>query len=145
VFTLLFFSSKCRLFHNSSVFGSCIIHILYTGCAKIKKNNSGAKRLIQHTHLSSVPMYFSHEKLHNIHCTESGRHPGSDIQKIHTIFSSMETVKAAALARKVRRGSTCCTECGHQLPQYNDIYRNTHSCDVRLLAMGVYSDVTTIE
>jgi len=26
-------------------FGSCIIHILYTGCAKIKKNNSGAKRL----------------------------------------------------------------------------------------------------
>jgi hypothetical protein len=27
------------------LFGSCIIHILYTGCAKIKKNNSGAKRL----------------------------------------------------------------------------------------------------
>jgi len=25
------------LFHNSNVFGSCIIHILYTGCAKIKK------------------------------------------------------------------------------------------------------------
>jgi len=23
------------LFHNSNVFGSCIIHILYTGCAKI--------------------------------------------------------------------------------------------------------------
>jgi len=39
------FSSKCLLFHNSNVFGSCIIHILYTGCAKIKKNNSGAKRL----------------------------------------------------------------------------------------------------
>jgi len=30
-----FFSSKCSLFHNSNVFGSCIIHILYTGCAKI--------------------------------------------------------------------------------------------------------------
>ena len=29
-------SSKCSLFHNSNVFGSCIIHILYTGCAKIK-------------------------------------------------------------------------------------------------------------
>jgi len=27
------------------VFGSCIIRILYTECAKIKKNNSGAKRL----------------------------------------------------------------------------------------------------
>ena len=33
----VFFSSKCSLFHNSNIFGSCIIHILYTGCAKIKK------------------------------------------------------------------------------------------------------------
>ena len=33
----VFFSSKCRLFHNATFFGSCIIHILYTGCAKIKK------------------------------------------------------------------------------------------------------------
>ena len=40
-----FFYSKCSLFHNSNVFGSCIIYILYTGCAKIKKNNSGAKSL----------------------------------------------------------------------------------------------------
>ena len=41
------FSSKCSLFHNSNFFGSCIIHILYTECAKIKKkNNSGAKGLI---------------------------------------------------------------------------------------------------
>jgi len=42
------YSSKCSFFfffHNSNVFGSCIIHILYTGCAKIKKNNSGTKRL----------------------------------------------------------------------------------------------------
>ena len=41
-----FFSSKCSLLHNSKSFGSCIIHILCTGCAKIKKNNSGAKRLM---------------------------------------------------------------------------------------------------
>jgi len=27
------------------LFGSCIIYILYTECAKIEKNNSGAKRL----------------------------------------------------------------------------------------------------
>ena len=33
----MFSSSKCSLFHNSIVFDSCIIHILYTGCAKIKK------------------------------------------------------------------------------------------------------------
>ena len=44
--TLRFFSSsKCSLFHNSNVFDSCIIHILYTGVLTFKKNNSGAKRL----------------------------------------------------------------------------------------------------
>ena len=32
-----FFSSKCSLFHNSNLYVSCIIHILYTGCAKIKE------------------------------------------------------------------------------------------------------------
>ena len=37
VYTLRFISSKCSLFHNSNVFGSCIIHILYTGGAKVKK------------------------------------------------------------------------------------------------------------
>ena len=29
VYTLRFFLLKCSLFHNSNVFGSCIIHILY--------------------------------------------------------------------------------------------------------------------
>ena len=38
VYTLrFFFSLKCSLFHNSNLFGSCIIHILYTECANIKK------------------------------------------------------------------------------------------------------------
>jgi len=38
VYTLRFFSSsKWSLFHNSNIFGSSIIHILYTGCAEIKK------------------------------------------------------------------------------------------------------------
>ena len=32
-----FLSSKCSLFHNANFFGSYIIHILYTQCAKIKK------------------------------------------------------------------------------------------------------------
>jgi len=36
VYILRFFlSSKCSLFHNSNLFGSCFIHILYTECAKI--------------------------------------------------------------------------------------------------------------
>ena len=38
VYTLrFFFSLKYILFHNSNLFGSCTIHILYTECAKIKK------------------------------------------------------------------------------------------------------------
>ena len=50
VHTLCFFSYKCSLFYNSNLFGSCIIHILYTVCAKIKKkkHNSGAKKLINY-------------------------------------------------------------------------------------------------
>ena len=32
---LLFFSSRCRLFHSAIFFGSCNIHILNAGCAKI--------------------------------------------------------------------------------------------------------------
>jgi len=46
------------LFHNSNVFGSCIIHILYTGCAKIKKNNSGAKRL-KAASFSAFPVFIA--------------------------------------------------------------------------------------
>ena len=37
ILTVFFFSSKYSLLHNYNIFGSCIIHILYTGCAKIKK------------------------------------------------------------------------------------------------------------
>jgi hypothetical protein len=37
IYTLRFLSSKCSLFHNSNLFGSCISHILYTGYPKIKK------------------------------------------------------------------------------------------------------------
>ena len=56
VYTLLFFlSSKCSLFHNSNVFGSCIIHILYTGVLKLKNNNnSGAKKFNNYA-LRSIP------------------------------------------------------------------------------------------
>ena len=42
----VFFSSKCSLCHNPNWFGSCFIHILYTGCVTFKKYiYSGAKRL----------------------------------------------------------------------------------------------------
>jgi len=55
VYTLRFFSSKCSLFHNSNVFGPCIIHVMYTGCAKIKKN-SGAKRLMRSSRYICCPV-----------------------------------------------------------------------------------------
>jgi hypothetical protein len=32
-----FFPLQNAVFHNSNVFGSCIIHILYTGVLKLKK------------------------------------------------------------------------------------------------------------
>ena len=54
LYTLCFFSSKCSLFHNANLFGSCIIHILYTVCAEIKKNNSGTKGVIRFTCLSQL-------------------------------------------------------------------------------------------
>ena len=37
VYSPFFPSSTCILFHNSNVFGSCIIHNLYTGVLKLKK------------------------------------------------------------------------------------------------------------
>ena len=42
VYSPFFPSSNCCLFRYSNVFGSFTIHILYTECAKIIKNNSGA-------------------------------------------------------------------------------------------------------
>ena len=37
LYSPFFFSSKCSFFHNANLFGSCIIHILYTGCAEIRQ------------------------------------------------------------------------------------------------------------
>ena len=45
LYTLRFFSLRNAVCFIMLNFGFCIIHILYTGCAKIKKNNSGAKGL----------------------------------------------------------------------------------------------------
>ena len=69
-----FFSSKCSLFHNANLFGSCIIHILYTGCAKIKRKIIPAQRVnsgrtcitvhfqvehsVQYVHF--IALYYSH-------------------------------------------------------------------------------------
>ena len=77
VYTLRFFLLKCSLFHNSNLFGSCIIHISYTECAKIKKNNSGPKRLTAVSKLCKHP-------------PDLGSHSG---------FVMIHAVKDAALCR----------------------------------------------
>jgi hypothetical protein len=45
-----FFSSKCRLFHKATFFGSRIIRILHTECDKIKVCKSVHHRTIQTNH-----------------------------------------------------------------------------------------------
>ena len=46
------------MFHNSNVFGSCIIHILYTGCAKIKEIIPAPKvNVVRTVHLVRATIY----------------------------------------------------------------------------------------
>ena len=41
-----FFSlQNAAFFHNANLFGSCVIHILYTECAKIKKKSFRRQRV----------------------------------------------------------------------------------------------------
>ena len=61
VYTLRFFSSKCSLFHNSNLFGSCFIHILQTECAKrcilyIYSTNTGTEYFKQGTYSPSFSL-----------------------------------------------------------------------------------------
>ena len=51
-----FFSSNYILLHNSNVFRSCIIHILYTGCAKFKKKFRCQKDNLISAQKSPVPL-----------------------------------------------------------------------------------------
>ena len=45
----MLFSSKCRLFHNATFFGSCIIHILHTGVLKFLNKFGGLRvNLVAH-------------------------------------------------------------------------------------------------
>ena len=56
LYNLHFFSSKCRLFHNATLFGFCITHILNTGVLKFEKK-SVAKRL----NIPSAVQFFYYE------------------------------------------------------------------------------------
>ena len=66
-----FSSSKCSLFHNSNVFGSWIILIVYTGVLKLKKNNSGTKRLKLERQLDSSVYLSELDHKHTKFCCRS--------------------------------------------------------------------------
>ena len=87
------FFFKCSLFHNSLIFGSCIIHNLYTGCAKIKKKNySGAKRLTTRTALSQpLPRLgeFIHVSRRSDHPTDTSGQPVIIPSQIAAVLSAV--------------------------------------------------------
>jgi len=56
VYTLRFSYSKCSLFHNSNIFGSCIIHILFTGVPKYTYSTNTGTEHFKHGIYS--PFYF---------------------------------------------------------------------------------------
>ena len=56
LYNLHFFSSKCRFFHNATLFGFCITHILNTGCAKIWKKKV-CRQKVKHVTTGSHPKF----------------------------------------------------------------------------------------
>ena len=55
-------SSLCRLFYNATFLGSCIIHILHTGCAKNLNVKFGCQKVNVSFHMmfnSNYPMFRS--------------------------------------------------------------------------------------
>jgi hypothetical protein len=99
------FSSKCRLFYNSTSFCSCIIHILNTGCAKIFKKISGTKWLTnKHSSLSSISCN------HNILCVQWGRNTEEKIKK-HECCISRCRLKLTVLYLTPRMLFVCMYNC----------------------------------
>jgi len=70
-----FFSSKCRLFLNATFFGSCVIHILYTECAKIKKKfrRQNAKKKFKVNYLLFAMLSICGKEVDDIHITLKSR------------------------------------------------------------------------
>ena len=109
-----FFLFKMQFFfHNANLFGSCVIHILYTGCATIKKK-SGAKGFISPsiTPLVSIPVAaLSKARV----CGRSlvgiaGSSPAGGVGCLHfvSVVCSQEEVSASAWSLVQRN----ITECG---------------------------------
>ena len=89
VYTLRFFlSSKCSLFHNFNVFGSCIIHILY-----IYSTNTG-------TEYFKHGIYSPFFSLQNCSLFHNSNVFGSGI--IHILYIGVLKLKKKFLCQKVK-------------------------------------------
>jgi uncharacterized membrane protein SirB2 len=82
------FSSKCRLFHNATFLGSCIIHIVHTGCANIKKKFRRQRvNGIVHSHSKTEKVFLATRDVRCVHHGWHGTHR-YDIQVLATNSST---------------------------------------------------------
>ena len=79
----IFSSSKCHLFHNATLFGFCITHILNTGCAKIKKKIRRQKVKSVFRHVRTCKAEESHRIL-----SDDGRCCGQDSKQVSPKYNS---------------------------------------------------------
>ena len=61
MYNLHFFSSKCHLFHNATLFVFCIAHILNTGVLKLQKEIRRQK--VNVPFMSEIPYSFTCSKM----------------------------------------------------------------------------------
>jgi hypothetical protein len=59
LYNLHFFSSKCRLFHNATLFGFCITHILNTGVLKFEKIRRQKVKLVAYLQITLISVVFT--------------------------------------------------------------------------------------
>jgi hypothetical protein len=55
LYNLHFFSSKCRLFHNATLFRFCITHILNTGVLKFEEKKIRRQKVKQFYYMKELP------------------------------------------------------------------------------------------
>ena len=104
LYNLHFFSSKCRLFHNATLFGFCITHILNTECAKIWR-----KKKVRHQKVNGDSVYkhpvtvflWQCDSIAEMHCWKISSRLAVWMW-LHLFMSHSFTDAAKARDRKVR-------------------------------------------
>ena len=115
----IFSPSKCRLFHNATLFGFCITHILNTGCAKIWKKKSVAKRL---RHLCNICLRESRA---------SGRYLSVEIPENRKDIKPLNSVLGRSKMTKWAFHTTLCLrrqKCDSHLKQKTSVTMHSAVC-----------------